>query len=89
LKRSEAVLVLKELLDKCKCLDGHAVELVPPATSTEGYQIIIKGVIEGETMRHINDILVEHQLTSQVGSMWKTKWSTNKNEPDTLVIYRK
>lgn len=91
LKRAEAITVLKELLEKCNCLDGHLVEIAPPIASkvaTEGYQIIIKGAIDGETQRHIKDIIVQHQLVSQAGSLWKTKRSLNKTEPDTLIIYR-
>jgi hypothetical protein len=92
LKRAEAIAVLKELLDKCNCLDGHLVEIVPPITpksAGEGYQIIIKGALDEETQRQIKDITVQHQLVSQVGSLWKTKRSLNKTEPDTLIIYRK
>lgn len=92
LKRVEAIAVLKELLDKCNCLDGHLVEIAPPIapkSTGEGYQVIIKGALDGETQRHIKDIIVQHQLVSQVGSLWKTKRSLNKTEPDTLIIYRK
>jgi len=92
LKRAEALTVLKELLDKCNCLDGHLVEIEPPTVPKpfgEGYQIIIKGALDGETQRHIRDIIVHHQLVSQAGSLWKTKRSLNKMEPDTLIIYRK
>jgi hypothetical protein len=92
LKREEAIEVLKELLDKCNCLDGHLVEIAPPIdpqSTGEGYQIIIRGTLDGETQRHIKDITIQHQLISQVGSLWKTKRSLNKSEPDTLIIYRK
>jgi hypothetical protein len=88
----EAIAVLKELLDKCNCLDGHLVEIAPPTATkpaSEGYQIIIKGAIDGETKRHIQDIIVQHQLVSQVGSLWKTNRSINKAEPNTLIIFRK
>jgi hypothetical protein len=92
LNRAEAITVLKELLDECNCLDGHLVEIAPPVTyksADQGYQIIIKGTLDGETLRHIEDIIVQHQLVSQMGSFWKTKRSLNKTEPDTLIIYRK
>ena len=92
LKRYEAIEVLKELLDKCNCLDGHLVEIAPPINTKStggGYQIIIRGTLDGETQRHIRDITIQHQLVSQVGSFWKTKHSLNKAEPDTLIIYRK
>jgi hypothetical protein len=68
------------------------VEIAPPVASksaSEGYQIIIKGALDEETQRHIKEIIVQYQLVSQMGSLWKTKRSLNKTEPDTLIIYRK
>jgi hypothetical protein len=88
LKREEAISVLKELLDNCKGLDGHSLELTDPSISTSGYQIIIKGILDQETKQHIQNTITKHQLTSQTGNMWKTKHSLNKTEPDTLIIYR-
>jgi len=92
LKRDEAVSVLKELLDNCLGLDGHYLELVPPvvATSTTaGYQIIIRKTLDKETINHIQSILAKYQLSYQTGSIWKTRQTTNKNEPDTFIIFRK
>ncbi len=88
LKREEAISVLKELLDTCKGLDGHGLELTAPNTPTSGYQIIIKGVLDQETKQHIQDIITKHLLTHQTGNIWKTKRSLNKIEPDTLIIYK-
>jgi hypothetical protein len=91
LRREEAISVLKELLDYCAGLDGHYFELAPPNAPTsakEGYQIIIKGALDQETIKFIQEMLVKHQLTCQIGSMWKTKHSTNKTDPDTLIIYK-
>ena len=88
LKREEAVLVVKELLDNCTGLDGHSLELNASTISTSGYQIIIKGILNEETKKCIKDILTKHQLASQTGSFWKTKRSINKTEPDTLIIYK-
>jgi hypothetical protein len=91
LKRQEAICVLKELIDTCKGLDGHPLELALPnaPTSTEGgYQIIIKGALDEETRKQIQDILKKHQLAFQAGSMWRTKHSLNKTEPDTFIIYK-
>jgi hypothetical protein len=31
---------------------------------------------------------MKHQLTYQAGSMWKTKRSINKTDPDTFIIYK-
>jgi hypothetical protein len=91
LRREEAISVLKELLDNCIGLDGHYFELASPNAPTAtkgGYQIIIKGAFDQETKKCIQDILMKHQLTYQVGSMWKTKRSTNKTDPDTFIIYK-
>jgi len=91
LKREEAILVLKELLDNCRGLDGHYLELAPPLASTstlEGYQIIIKTALDTETKKCIQDLLMKHKLACQVGSLWKTKRSINKTDPDTFIIYK-
>ena len=88
LKRDEAISVLKELLDNCTGLDGHGLELIASNAPTSGYQIIVKGVLDEETKQRINVILTKHQLTSQMGNLWKTKHSLNKTEPDTLIIFK-
>jgi hypothetical protein len=88
LKREEAISVLKELLDNCIGLDEHNIELTKPSTPNPGYQIIIKGILDQETKQYIQKILAKHQLTSQIGNIWKTKHSLNKTEPDTIIIFR-
>jgi hypothetical protein len=88
LKRDEAISVLKELLDNCAGLDGRGLELIASNAPTSGYQIIIKGVLDEETKQRINVILIKHQLNSQIGNLWKTKHSSNKTEPDTLIIFK-
>jgi hypothetical protein len=91
LKREEAISVLKELLDNCNGLDGHYLELSPSNASSStmgGYQITIKTALDEETKKCIQEILIKHQLTYQAGSMWKTKRSINKTDPDTFIIYR-
>jgi hypothetical protein len=91
LRREEAISVLQELLENCTGLDEHYFELAPPniATSTKvGYQIIIKGPLDQETRKCIQEILMKHQLAYQAGSMWKTKRSINKTDPDTFIIYK-
>ncbi|MCL4430019.1 MAG: hypothetical protein M1167_04625 [Chloroflexi bacterium] len=90
LKREEAISVLKELLDSCRGLDGHILQLGPPAASSTvgGYQIIIKLALDQETQNCILDILGKHKLAYQAGSFWKTKRSINKTEPDTFIIYK-
>jgi hypothetical protein len=90
LRRDEAVLVLKRLLDCCVGLDGCGLELAPPSSPREtggGYQIVIRGVLDGETRKQLEGIVAEFGLAFQVGSMWKTKHSLNK-EPDTFIIYK-
>ena len=90
MKREEAVSVLKELLDNCNGLDGHSLELAPPNAPTpmmDGYQTIIRKVLDEKTKNCIQGILIKHQLTYQTGSMWKTKRSIDR-EPDTFIIYK-
>ena len=53
-----------------------------------GYQITIKTALDEETKKCIQEILTKHQLTYQAGSMWKTKRSINKTDPDTFIIYK-
>ncbi len=92
LKRDEAISVLKELLDNCIGLDGHYLELVPPIAATPttaGYQIIIRKTLDKETIDRIQRILAKYQLSYQTGSIWKTRHTVNKNEPDTFIIFRK
>ena len=88
LKRDEAISVLKELLDNCTGLDGHGLELITSNALTSGYQIVVKGVLDEETKQRIDVILTKHQLTSQMGNLWKTKHSLNKAEPDTLILFK-
>lgn len=90
LKREEAILVLKELLDSCNGLDGHYLELASPNAPMSmmgGYQIIIGKALDEKPKNCIQGVLMKYQLTYQIGSMWRTKRSMNK-EPDTFIIYR-
>jgi len=91
LKREEAISVLKELLDNCRGLDGHSLELTCPnsaALTVGGYQIIIKPALDEETKNCVLRLLMKYQLFYQTGSLWKTKRSINKTEPDTFIIYK-
>ena len=90
MKRDEATLVIKELLDNCRGLDGHSLTLTLANASSAavgGYQIVIGGSLDEETKRRIQTLAVQHQLACQIGSLWRTKRSINR-EPDTLVIYK-
>jgi hypothetical protein len=86
LKREEAVNVLKELIDNCQGLDGHALEINPPIAPNGGYQIFIIKAIDETTKKAVIDIITRHQLAYQSGSMWKMKRSAA--EPDTFIIYK-
>jgi hypothetical protein len=86
LRRDEAIVVVKELLDNLRGLDGHPLTLTSP-TAGGGYQIIVGGSLDEETRKRIQTIAAQHQLACQIGSLWRTKRSINK-EPDTLVIYK-
>ena len=69
MKREEAILVLKELFEKCTTLDGHYLELIPPNASammSGGYQIQIKTVLDEETRNCMQDVLVKYHLTIKV-----------------------
>jgi hypothetical protein len=79
LKREEAILVLKELFEKCTNLDGHYLEVIPPNASFKlsgGYQIEIKAILDEETRTCMQDVLMKYQLTIKV------------KEEDSFIIYR-
>jgi len=91
LKRKEAIVVLKELLDYCEGLDEHSLELASSNSNraeSGGYQIIIRGTLDEESKRQIQNIITKHQLSWQVGSMWRTRQSANRASPDTFIVYR-
>lgn len=87
MKRQEAITIIRELLDACRGLDAHPVELAPPTTAAGGYQIIIRGILDAQTRKAVEATAAQHQLAIQAGSMWKTK-RTLSQEPDTLILYR-
>jgi hypothetical protein len=79
LKREEAILVLKELFEKCTNLDGHYLELLPPNASSRmsgGYQIQIKANLDEETRTCMQDVLMKNHLTIKI------------TDPDSFIIYR-
>ncbi len=78
MKREEAILVLKELFEKCTNLDGHYLELLPPNASSKmsgGYQIEIKATLDEETRTCMQDILMKNHLTIKI------------QEADSFIIY--
>jgi hypothetical protein len=65
-------MVLKELLDTCPSLDGHPLTLMEPNVSTVatgGYQIVIGGTLDEETMKQVQSIDAQHQLALQIGRL--------------------
>lgn len=88
MKREEAILVLKELLDGCAGLDGCGLELTPSTSMLGSYQIIIRGMLDETTKNGVKAIAAQHQLTCQIGNFWPTKRTINKTEPDILIIYK-
>ena len=79
MKREEAILVLRELFEKCTNLDGHYLELMPPNASTTlsgGYKLEIKATLDEETRTCMQDILMKYQLTIKI------------QEEDSFIIYR-
>lgn len=84
-------MILKMLLEGCVGLDCHTLEMVPTNLSGEKpdrYQIIIRGPLEKETKKNIQEMLTKQQLYWQTGNIWKTRQSIKKIEPDTLIIYK-
>ena len=79
LKREEAILVLKELFEKCTNLDGHYLELLPPEASKKmsgGYKIQIKATLDEVTRNCMQDVLMKNHLTIKI------------EEEDSFTIYR-
>ena len=79
LKREEAILVLKELFEKCTFLDGHYLSLTPAGYAnslSKGYQIVIKCELDEETRTCMQDILMKNKLSIKI------------KEADTFIIYR-
>ncbi len=79
LKREEAIIVLKELFERCTTLDGHYLEILPPNASSAmsgGYQVVIKTTLDEETRNCMQDILVKYHLSIKI------------SDPQTFIIYR-
>ncbi len=63
MNRKEAVIVLKEIFDKCKYLNGTYMALIPPNASSllsQGYQVYIKASFDAETQKIIQKILEKY-----------------------------
>ena len=60
LNREDAILVLREIFDKCTLFDGTYLSLVPPNAASflsQGYQVHIKIGLDDETRSCMQDIL--------------------------------
>jgi hypothetical protein len=81
LKREEAILVLKELFEKCTDMDGRYMSLVPPTSVlpiAHGYQIHIKTGLDIITEKCMQDVIDSHNLAMQAF----------KNE-ELIIIFKK
>lgn len=68
MNRQEAILVVKELFDKCTYMDGRYLSLVPPSgvkPIAHGYQIHIKATFDSETERCMREVIDRHNLEVQ------------------------
>jgi hypothetical protein len=68
LNRKEAILVVKELLDKCAFLDGKYLSVVSPTSiepPTAYYQIHIRANLDSLTEACMREILDNHDLSMQ------------------------
>ncbi len=91
MKRTEATEIIKEIIDSCQGVDGHPITLIAPNTATpqtDGYQVVINLALNDETKRCIQQIAARHKFACQIGSLFRTKRSINKDEPDTCIIYK-
>jgi len=65
LKREEAMLVLKEIFDKCTLYDGSWVALMPPNSANvlaHGYQLHLKVPLDEQSRSCMQDVLQKYDL---------------------------
>lgn len=68
MNREEAILVVKELFDKCTYMDGRYLSLVPPTSvepTAHGYQIHIKTALDELTESCMQEVIDQHNLNMQ------------------------
>jgi hypothetical protein len=78
MKRDEAILFLKEVLDKCTLLDGQYFCLTPPNLASKlskGYQIHMMNPIHSDDLVCMDEILGRHGLLLKI-------------EKDLTIIYK-
>ena len=69
LKREEAVLILKEIFDKCTLYDGSWVALMPPNSANilaHGYQVHLKVPLDEQSRSCMQDVLQKYELAMMV-----------------------
>ncbi|MCW4017535.1 MAG: hypothetical protein NWF00_02445 [Candidatus Bathyarchaeota archaeon] len=67
--RTEAVLILREILDNCEIFDGVYLSLASPKASnllSQGYQLHIKAPIDDHAKECMRDILQKHGLALKI-----------------------
>jgi hypothetical protein len=82
LDRKEAVLVLREIFEKCTLFDGTYLALMPPNSASllsEGYQVHLKIPIDKETQACMQQIAEKYNCTL---------YTINKSGEDVAIIYR-
>ena len=78
MNRSEAVKVLKDVLEKCPSVDGAYIALMPSDSAdllSHGFQIHIKTSLSQEDRRCVQELLTKQGLKL-------------KETPDKTIIYR-
>jgi hypothetical protein len=82
LNRKEAVLVLREIFEKCTLFDGTYLALMPPNSAcllSHGYQVHLKVPIDKQTQ----------ECMKQVAEKYNCAVSTiNRNGEEVVVIFR-
>ncbi|MCW4024833.1 MAG: hypothetical protein NWF01_07355 [Candidatus Bathyarchaeota archaeon] len=86
MKRNEAIALIKELLEGCAGLDGQNLQLVAPVSALGGYQVMLSGNFEEQTIECIKALASKHGFACQLGNIWKTK--RGDNLPNTLIVYK-
>jgi hypothetical protein len=82
LKREEAVLLLREMFEKCTLFDGNYLSLMPPNSAgllSEGYQIHLKIPIDKQTQDCMKQISEKYNCCLSF---------INRSGEDVAIIYR-
>ncbi len=80
MNREEAVLVLKELFDKCTFYDGNWLALMPPNSAdllSHGYQVHIRLPLDSNMKACMHEVLKKYRLDMKC-----------KEDRDVTIIYK-